>query len=756
MSFKIGAGISLDGEKEFKAAAADIERSLKVLASQAKRNSIVFSDNADVLKKHKAQSETLSAQVKAQKDKITILTQALESAKREYGENSKQVDNWKIKLNNAEGVLFKMEKALDENEQSLKKLTQGQAAKSLHGLSAVVEKIKDKFRNTKNEVDKTEQGLKKASKAGLSFGDVLKANVIGSAVTSGLKAVGSLVGDIARKFADFAKKGVENASDLSEVQNVVDTTFRKSAAEVDKFAKSAATSYGMSELSAKRYAGTVGAMLKSMNIGEKDVTKMSTSIVGLAGDMASFYNLDHDVAFEKIRAGISGEAEPLKQLGINMSVVNLENFALSQGMKQSYKDMKPNEQAMLRYNFIMAATADAQGDFAKTSGGYANQQRILQLNMENMATAVGNKVIPMLTEGSIAINGMMSGAMSIDKGLDALSDVITKSIDSVTKEIPKFLKVGSKIVNTVVGGILQNADSIITAAVDMVFTLVRGLTTEDNIKNVINAAVTLITTVVSGLVNNIDVIINAAFTIVDSLVNSLIDEKNLSKLIESALRLVIEIAAGLIRNAPKMYEAAQKLVKGIFTGLWDNRHMAIEAITKVGRAMLDAIKSYFGIKGNSSTVFAGLGKNLGQGLINGITNIKAWLVEKIKKLGSVVTNALKEVWDIHSPSKVTEGDGENLAFGVGIGWEKGVKKILGKIKSTSKDLSGTINTSLKVVSDDESYTPGRKPRKPSGPRQTVINIQNFYARTEEEAQESIDDVSRKLAQKIDEEERAYA
>lgn len=757
MSFKVGAGISLDGEKEFKAAAADIERSLKVLASQAKRNSIVFSDNANVLKKHQAQSETLSAQVKVQRDKIAVLTAALESAKREYGENSKQVDNWKIKLNNAEGVLFKMEKALNENEDALRKLTKGNAAKSMHGFAGIVENIKDKFRKTKQEIDKTHNSLKKAGKGALTFGDALKANVIGSAITSGLKAVGSLLGKIARKFTDFVKSGVENASNLSEVQNVVSTTFKSSAKEIDKFAKSAAASYGMSELSAKKYSGTMGAMLKSMKIGEKDVTKMSTSMVGLAGDMASFYNLEHDVAFEKIRAGISGETEPLKQLGINMSVANLQSFALEQGITKSYKSMTAAEQATLRYNYLMSATADAQGDFAKTSGSYANQQKILKLNLENIATSVGSKLIPALTQGSTAINGMLSGTMSIDEGLDVLSGVITQSIDSVIKEIPKFLKVGSKIVNTVVGGILQNADSLITSAVDMVFVLVRGLTTEENIQNIINAAVTLITTVVSGLINNVDVLITAAFTIVDSLVYSLIDEKNLAKLIESALRLVIELAAGIIRNIPRMYDAAKKLVRGVFKGIWENRHMAVEAIVKVGKAMLDAILDYFGIKGDSSTVFAGLGKNLGKGIVNGITNMKDWLVSKIKKLGSVVTDALKEVWDIHSPSRVTEGDGVNLALGVGIGWEKGIKKILGKIKSSSKDLSGSINTSLKVVEkDDFNYSRRTYPRSSSAPRQTIINIKNFYARTDEEAERSIDEVSRKLAQKIDEEERAYA
>ena len=99
---------------------------------------------------------------------------------------------------------------------------------------------------------------------------------------------------------------------MQEVQNVVDTTFGASASAIDEFAKSAATSFGMSELSAKQFSGTMGAMLKSVGLASGSVLEMSTAMTGLAGDMASFYNIDVETAFNKLRAGISGEIEPLK------------------------------------------------------------------------------------------------------------------------------------------------------------------------------------------------------------------------------------------------------------------------------------------------------------------------------------------------------------------------------------------------------------------------------------------------------------
>lgn len=116
------------------------------------------------------------------------------------------------------------------------------------------------------------------------------------------------------------------------MQNVVDVTFGQGASKINAWAKTTASAFGISELSAKQYSGTMGAMLKSMGLTTDASLNMSQKITELAGDLASFYNLDVDDAFTKIRSGISGETEPLKQLGINMSVANLEAYAMSKGI----------------------------------------------------------------------------------------------------------------------------------------------------------------------------------------------------------------------------------------------------------------------------------------------------------------------------------------------------------------------------------------------------------------------------------------
>lgn len=209
------------------------------------------------------------------------------------------------------------------------------------------------------------------------------------------KAIGLVM--IARKALDTIKTGIDYASDLAEVQNVVDVTFGSATEAINSWSKECLAAYGMNEVSAKRYAGTIGAMLKSSGLAGDAIVDMSKGMVGLAGDMASFYNLDLETAFEKIRSGISGETEPLKQLGINMSVANLEAYALSQGITTAYNEMSQAEQVMLRYNYLMSTTADAQGDFARTQDSYANQTRLLSESWLEFTGVMAEQLLPVLT-----------------------------------------------------------------------------------------------------------------------------------------------------------------------------------------------------------------------------------------------------------------------------------------------------------------------------------------------------------------------
>ena len=238
---------------------------------------------------------------------------------------------------------------------------------------------------------------------------------------------------IGKALVDIGKEALAAASDLEEVQNVVDVTFGSGASKIDAWAKAAGSQFGLTETQAKKFTSTLGAMMKSSGMAGSEIVDMSTNLAGLAADMASFYNLDFETSFQKIRSGLSGETEPLKQLGINMSVANLEAFALQQGLSKTFNEMTQGEQTMLRYQYIMQATADAQGDFSRTSDGYANSMRKLQTNVENLKTTLGKSFINVVSDATGFLNGFISMLTPEEKKSTVLDEFASIDLQTEAK-----------------------------------------------------------------------------------------------------------------------------------------------------------------------------------------------------------------------------------------------------------------------------------------------------------------------------------
>lgn len=249
--------------------------------------------------------------------------------------------------------------------------------------SNVNQTVKQVTNNIQQESKKWDQAASQAT------GDIEKSfasmagKIVGSLAAAGIGAI----------LLNWGKAALETASDLAEVQNVVDTVFGDGARQIEAWSKKAGQQFGLTELQAKKFTSTLGAMMKSSGLASNEIVTMSTDLAGLAADMASFYNLDFETAFEKIRSGISGETMPLKQLGINMSVANLEAFALAQGLEKTFSEMSQGEQTMLRYQYLMQATSDAQGDFAKTADGFANAQRRIQTALDSISAVAGTFIL---------------------------------------------------------------------------------------------------------------------------------------------------------------------------------------------------------------------------------------------------------------------------------------------------------------------------------------------------------------------------
>lgn len=248
-------------------------------------------------------------------------------------------------------------------------------------------------------------------------------NGLGSAV----KKIGLLIGGAfaVGKLVQFGKECVELGSDLAEVQNVVDVTFTTMSDKVNEFAKNAMTSAGLSETMAKRYVGTFGAMSKSFGFSEAQAYDMSTALTQLTGDVASFYNISQDLAYIKLKSVFTGETETLKDLGVVMTQSALDQYALANGYGKTTSAMTEQEKVALRLAFVQKQLSAASGDFIRTSDSWANQVRVMQLQLQSLKATVGQGLINIFTPVLKVINILLGKLATLANAFKSFTELIT-------------------------------------------------------------------------------------------------------------------------------------------------------------------------------------------------------------------------------------------------------------------------------------------------------------------------------------------
>jgi hypothetical protein len=230
---------------------------------------------------------------------------------------------------------------------------------------------------------------------------------------------------------------IHAASDLEESLSKVNVVFGDSADEVEAWAATAATAFGESKQQALEAAGTFGNLFQAFGIGRPEATDMSTTLVELAADLASFNNTSVDDALLALRSGLSGEAEPLKRFGVALTDDRLRLKALALGLVSSTKEaLTPAIKAQAAYALILDDTTLAQGDFARTSGGLANQQRILKANLQNTAATIGTALLPKITELAVKFNKLLTDNQPLISEFADKLPAIFDSLITVVEGLP--------------------------------------------------------------------------------------------------------------------------------------------------------------------------------------------------------------------------------------------------------------------------------------------------------------------------------
>ena len=508
-----------------------------------------------------------------------------------------------------------------------------------------------------------------------------------------------------RGLANLGKSAIGFGSDITEIENVVDVSFGSMADEAYKFASTAKEQFGLSELAAKQYSGTMMAMMKSSGVAQDAASKMSISLAGLAGDIASFYNIDTDTAFQKIRSGISGEIEPLRQLGINLSVANMEAYALSKGITTSYNAMSQAEKVALRYNYLMSVTGDVQGDFARTSGTWANQVRLLTLNFQSLSAVIGQGLIAGILPAIQALNALMSKLMQAANvfrnfmyvlmgkklkgsqggvsdivsnlgGIETAGDDASSGLDDATSSAKKLKKALSVLPFDQLNQLADNSNDSGTASKSLGSGLGDLADSFAGIQDSLDEVLTVDETPINKWASKI----RKAFLAKDweGVGTTIADMLNLG------MSKVYEVI-NWKNVAPKITEFTDAFTRA-FNSL--NTRLDFDLLGRtIGTGINTAVNTLNQLIGDGGIDFGLIGRNIGDGLIGALDEIN-WT-----NLGELLGNKFMISWKMLSGfvKRMSEEDGAGVT-----GWDK-----LGS--SLGKALNGAVSKiSMKDIADSLS------------------------------------------------------
>jgi len=315
----------------------------------------------------------------------------------ELEQQIRRVDTDDIDIDVNTGDLSQAERALQELRQEL-------------GLvDNELEDVEDQSRRTGRELEDT------GSRGTTAFGKITRAVGL---VAGALAAFGG-----GRALLQFFGDSISAASDVEESISKVGVVFGDFSDDIEEFASTAPQALGLANSAALEFSGTFGNLFVALGLSQQAAADLAPEIVQLGADLASFNNIEVTDALDKLRAGLVGEAEPLRVLGVNLNAAAVEAKALELGLQDSTGAIDDAAKVQARYALILEQTATAQGDFARTADSIANRQRSLTAEFENLQAAVGEALLP-------AFEALLDAGPSVLELIRALVPVVEDGADS--------------------------------------------------------------------------------------------------------------------------------------------------------------------------------------------------------------------------------------------------------------------------------------------------------------------------------------
>ncbi len=487
-------------------------------------------------------------------------------------------------------------------------------------------------------------------------------------MSAGLAVAGAaMTAAVTMPIVNAGKAAFQMASDFEENVNKVDVAFKDNAATVMAWSETALESFGLSQNSALEAASLFGDMGTAMGLSTGEAANMSTSLTGLAGDLASFKNVGIDQAQTALKGIFTGEGEALKNLGVVMQDSTLEAFALAQGTETAYDEMTQAQKVALRYAFVMDATKNAQGDFANTSDGAANSSRTLTETLKELGVSFGQVLLP----------------------------VITPIIQKITELVKWFgsLSQGTKTAIVIVGGVLAALGPLLlgASAAMTAVTAAQWLLNTAILANPIGLIIAGIAALIAGLVyfyntnESVRNSINAIWTSLQAFMGAAMEQISalwathgesimaVGEAVWGAISLLIETIMGIISGIIVTFLA-------IITGDWEGAWNGLKGI-------VESIMNWFGGLGDA---FMKIGGDIINGIIEGIKAKVTGAVDAVKNIARNMADAFKSFWGINSPATLGIEYGGYIPEGVAIG----VKDKAIKVEQATKQMSSMAGNGM--------------------------------------------------------------
>lgn len=678
MATSFGGTVKLTGESEYRKALREITSNLREVSSELKLTNTQFSSGDKTVKETKTAYTNMNTTIQEQKEKISSLKSALSEAEKEYGSNNEKVRTFKTQLNNAENQLIQMENATDKSNKELKEM--------------------------KNGFDDAGQGA-------LKFGDLLKANVLGDFITSGLKAVGNGIKQIGSTFLSVGKQALDSYADYEQLVGGVETLFKDNAETVENYANNA---YKTAGLSANDYMETItsfsASLLQSLNgdtakvaeVGNMAVTDMADNANKMGTDMSLIQNAYQGFAkqnytmLDNLKLGYGGTKSEMQRLlsdaqkitGIKYDINNLNDVYQAIHVIQGKLDITGTT-AKEASTTIQGSVSAMKSAWQNMLTGIADDNADFEGLVGNLVESIGIAAENIMPRVKIIIDGIAALLPQLAEKIiehlpeimDAGSEIITQLIDSLTTFAPDIGYSAFYIIESLLTGILNNLPTIMQAGIELLTELINGIS--QTLPNLIPVAINSLITLTTTILDNIDLIIDSGIELILALAEGLINA--LPQLIDKIPVIIEKLIMAITNNLPKIVEMGVTLIIKLAVGLIKAIPQLVSKIPQIISSLVRGFANYF-------SNMRDVGKNLVTGIWEGIKNAKNWLLDKAKEWCRNILNGIKGFFGIHSPSKVFKDEiGTNLALGVGEGFSD-------TMKAVSNDMSASIPKEFDVNS----------------------------------------------------------